>query len=299
MRHSVLFALLTSGLVLTGQTPAPADLLKQGQQRIREGNRDAALDLFQQAVAADPNSYAAHTAMGTLLDILGRYSDAREHLERAVSLAKPAEKPRAMRNLAMSYAFERNCDGAAKYLVPVFEDYRKAGDAYMTGEIANELARVCIESGQLDTAEKWYLRGREEGLKEADIKPDRKDLWEFRTEHALARLAALRGQKPEAERHVTAAKAIFDRGTNPAQAPFVHYLTGYVALKTGDAKTALVDLAKGNQQDVFIQLLMAEAHEKTGNPAAAMELYRKIAQANGHNPPAAFAIPVARKKLGL
>lgn len=282
------------------QTPqdATAGLLKQGQQKLREGDRDGALGLYRQALESAPDSYQANAAMGTLLDVMGRYSDARERFKKAISVASPADKPRAMRNMAMSYAFERNCDGAAQYLVPVFEDYRNAKDAFMTGEIANELARVCIESGKLDVAEKWYRAGREEGLKEANIKPDRKDLWEFRTEHALARLAAARGNKAEAEKHVAAAKAIHDRGLNPAQAPFVPYLTGYVAFLLGDMKTALADLAKANQGDLFIQLVQAQALEKTGDQAGAMALYRKIAAANGHNPPAAFAIPVARRKLG-
>jgi hypothetical protein len=46
------------------------------------------------------------------------------------------------------------------------------------------------------------------GLKEPDIKPARQDLWNFRWEHAQARIAARRGDQAEAQKHVAAAKAI-------------------------------------------------------------------------------------------
>ena len=71
-------------------------------------------------------------------------------------------------------------------------------------------ARVCIDAGDLDAAEAWYKKGHDLGLKEPNISPGRKDLWEFRTEHALARLAARRGNKAEAQKHVAAAKAVLD-----------------------------------------------------------------------------------------
>ena len=78
---------------------------------------------------------------------------------------------------------------------------------------------------------------------------------------------------------------------------FYPYLTGYVALYTGDAKTALADLQKARQDDPFIQLLMAEAYEKLGDTEQAKALYRKAASATGHNPAVAYARPLAAKKL--
>jgi hypothetical protein len=53
---------------------------------------------------------------------------------------------------------------------------------------------------------------------------------------------AAQRSKSEAERHVAAAKAILDKGSNPDQAPFYPYLTGYVAFYAGDYKTALAEL---------------------------------------------------------
>ncbi len=74
----------------------------------------------------------------------------------------------------------------------VFNYYGSVKNFFQQGETADEAARVCIDSGDLDTAYHWYKIGHETGLKEPDIKPARQDLWEFRWEHAQARIAAQR-----------------------------------------------------------------------------------------------------------
>jgi tetratricopeptide (TPR) repeat protein len=276
-----------------------AELLAQGQQKVREGQHDEALALFRQAAAKAPDAAAPHLQAGIVLDLQGKYDEARKELSRAVELsATPDEKARAQRSMAMSYAFERNCAGAAKYEAPLYDGYLAAKQFFNAGEIANELARVCLESGSLDEAASWYKKGYDAGVQEPDITAARKDLWEFRQEHALARIAARRGQAPEAQKHVAAAKAILDKGTNPEQAPFFPYLAGYVAFYGADYKTALAELEKGNQNDPFILSLMAQCHEKLGNQPAAMELYKKILASNAHNPTGAFSRPLARQKLG-
>jgi len=302
MFHSVTAVLLISVCGLAAQTPAGQDpassLVTQGGQKLREGQPAEALALYRQALQASPGSYQAHSAAGVALDLMGKYSEARGHFSQAIDAApNPETKSRAMRNMAMSYAFEGDCKGAEKYEKPLHETYLAAKDFYMAGEIANELARVCLESGDFDAARSWYRTGYEAGMKEPGMKEDRKDLWAFRWEHAQARIAARRGQHAEARKHVDAAKAILDRGTNPAQAQFFPYLAGYVAFCAGDLKTGLAELQKASQNDPFIQLLIAQAYEKMGDRDQALGYYRKAAASTGHNPPAALSIPLARKKL--
>jgi tetratricopeptide (TPR) repeat protein len=286
-----------------GQPQAPqgpaADLLKEGQQKLRDGQHAEALALYRKATEVDPGSLQAHLQAGIVLDLMGQYAEARKYLARAIDLARtPEERSRARRTMAMSYAFERDCAGAERYEAPLYEEYLAASDFFMAGEIANELARVCLESGALDVAERWYRRGYEAGPKEPNITPARRDLWEFRWEHAQARLAARRGDAAAARRHVEAAKAIFDKGTNPDQAPFVPYLVGYVAFYTGDYQTALAELQKGNQNDPFILALIAQTYEKLGDKAQAAEYYRRALRSNAHNPTGAYARPLARQRLG-
>ena len=87
------------------------------------------------------------------------------------------------------------------------------------------------------------------------------------------------------------------------QARFFPYLTGYVALYTGDSKMALDELQKavamqGNAGDPFLQCLLGMTYEKLGEKEKAMECYTKASATTAHNPPAAFAKPFTRKKLG-
>jgi tetratricopeptide (TPR) repeat protein len=149
----------------------------------------------------------------------------------------------------------------------------------------------------LDTAYHWYQVGHDTGLKEPDIKPARVDLWKFRWEHAQARIAVRRGNQAEAQKHVAAAKAILDNGTNPEQALFLPYLQGYVVFYASDYKTALEELLKANQNDPFIQCMIGQTYEKLGDKDQALEYYRKASAAFSHNPTAAYAVPFTKKKL--
>ena len=59
---------------------------------------------------------------------------------------------------------------------------------------------------------------------------------------------------------------------------------GYVAFYTGDAKTALAELQKANQNDPFIQTLIGETYEKLGDKEKAAEFFKKASMTTAHNP---------------
>jgi len=242
------------------------------------------------AVLISAATVCAQPTGGAALDLQGKGAEARQYFAKAIEAAStPQAKAQAQRSMAMSYAFEGDCANTAKYEQLAIDYWATAKDFYQQGELADEAARVCIDSGDLDAAYQWYKKGHDLGLQEPDIKPNRKDLWEFRWEHAQARIAARRGNRAEAAKHVAAAKAILDRGViDQSQAPFFPYLTGYVAFYTGDYKRALEDLQKANQNDPFIQCLLGQTYEKLGDKEKATECYRKAAQTTAHNPPAAY-----------
>jgi Flp pilus assembly protein TadD len=276
-----------------------ADLLRQAQQQMRDGKEAEAVALARQAVTASPGSYQANNTMGAMLDLAGQYKEARESFTKAAQVAPNADnKARVLRAIAISYGFEAECPNATKYEEPLYHQYLDAKDFYNAGEVANELARLCLDAGQIDVAERWYKTGTEAGLREPDIKADRQDLWHYRLEHALARIAARRGNKAEAATHVAAAKALLDRGNMPAQQKeYFPYLAGYVALFTGDYQTALAQLQQGNQNDAYVLGLIAQTYEKLGQTDKAMEYYRKVMASTTHNPTTAGSRPLARRKL--
>jgi tetratricopeptide (TPR) repeat protein len=297
----VFLVLLASVASLIAQVPSQQqqpEFIKQGQQLMREGKLDDALAQYRKTLQVSPTSVPANIAAGSVLDLMGQEEEARTYFAKAIQVADtPENKAMAQRAMAMSYAFEGNCKKTVHYEQRVSDYYGSVKNFFQQGEIADEAARVCIDSGDLDTAYHQYQVGHDTGLKEPDLKPARQDLWQFRWEHAQARIAARRGNQAEAQKHVVAAKAILDKGTNPEQAQFLPYLQGYVAFYAGGYRTALEELLKANQNDPFIQCMIGQTYEKLGDMDKALEYYRKASTAVAHNPAAAYAVPLAKKKL--
>jgi tetratricopeptide (TPR) repeat protein len=283
------------------QVVAPSDdaqaLVKQGQKLNNEGKQDEALKLYKQALEKSPNSYAAHLESGVALDLKGDYAAAREHLKKAIDVAPADQKNRALRVMAVSYAFEGKAAEAEKYEKPVFDALMAKPDFEAAAGVANELARIKLESGDIEGAANWYKIGYDTAMRKPGMKDSDQNLWAFRWAHAQARIAARRGQRDEAQKQVAAAKAALEKANNPDQAQFFPYLTGYVAFYGGDYKTAIRELEKASQEDPFILMLLAQSYEKAGDTARAKEYYSKVMASNGHGPTNAFARPVARKKL--
>jgi tetratricopeptide (TPR) repeat protein len=199
--------------------------------------------------------------------------------------------------LAIHYGFARDCRGAEKADRAAYNYFLEAPDYYSAGEVADELGRLCLDAGDLDAAYDWYRRGHDAGWRETDIPAGRKDLWDFRWDHARARIAARRGKFVEARKYVAAARAILAKDSIPEQQAFYPYLTGYVAFYAGDYATALAELQKANADDPFIQCLIAQCYTHLGDRAHALECYRMAAATTAHSVSAAYARPFASAHL--
>jgi tetratricopeptide (TPR) repeat protein len=267
-------------------------------QLVREGRLDEALAAFRAEVAEFPKSVPANNGVGVVLDLMGRYTEARQYLTQAIKVAKtPLEHAVAQRAMAVSFGFSGDCKGAEKYESSAFGFYLNTSDFYNAGEVADELGRLCIDAGDLDRAGEWYQKGHDTGLSDPKITPERTDLWNFRLDHARARIAARRGKAQEAAKLVQEARAILDKGRNPEQEPYFPYLSGYVAFYAGDYKTALTELQNAEIADPFIQCLTGQTYEALGDREKALEFYRRAANSTAHSVPAAYARPFAQRKL--
>lgn len=296
-----LAVILSSPVRMVAQTPAQEqqpEFVKQAQQLLKDGKPEEALAVYRQTLQASPNSVPANIGAGNVLDLMGQGNDARRYFAKAIESAdNPEGKVAAKRAMAMSFAFEGNCNKAVEYERQVFDFYGSKKDFFRQGEVADETARVCLDSGALDIAEGWYAIGHNAALGEPGLTSEQRDLWNFRWQHALARIAVRRGQQAEAQKHVAAAKAILDKGTIPDQVQFFPYLKGYVAFYRGDYKAALEELQQANQNDPFIQCLVGQTYEKLGDKRKATEYYHKALAATFHSASTAYAVPFARKKL--
>lgn len=302
MLHMVLRDVLTLTLFLALPLPAAAqpDPLAQVQaaeKQIASGDLDGAISALEQIVAAAPKSFDARLMLGRALDLHGRHPAARVQLEEAVKLASDEQRNTALTSLGISYAFESKPEEAARYYQRAFDAFVQADDRPAAAGIANALARIYLESGDLQKAEEWYKTGYEMARKIEGLPAAQAVLWEMRWHHALARIAARRGNKPAADEHVAAVKAAFDKGLPENQRTAYPYLLGYVAFYSKDYRTAVSELLKGDQNDPFVLGLIAQAYERLGERERAAEYYRKVMSSPAHNINAAFSRPRARTFL--
>jgi tetratricopeptide (TPR) repeat protein len=254
----------------------------------------------------------------TRLDVEGKHDESRRIFQGLIdSASNPHDKAAAQRAMARSAGFTGDCAMAIRYeeLVIGYHQTREQSDPqdafYQQGEMANEAARICANADALDEAERMYRRGSELGNKEPEPRTHPRALWDFRLEHALARISAQRGDRAEAERHVAAARraldtiASIDTALARQQERFYQYLPGFVALFTDDTPTAVRELERaaairGNDRDPQIHYYLGLAYEKSGQADKARAQFQKAYDlATAHNPPAAYARPHARQKLGL
>src|SRR6266404_3930310 len=198
-RPALLLCLASTFLVAQAPAPPPApgaqtaqptappnpalEPIRQGNRLRSEGKYDEAMKLYAGALEKNPELYEAHAAMGVALDLKGDYAAARQHLQRAIDVASPEQKPGALRSMAMSYAFESKGKEAAKYEQQVIDADLAKQDYAGAADVTNEMARVLLESGDVAGAEKAYRTGWETIQKKPDLKPDERALWKFRWEH--------------------------------------------------------------------------------------------------------------------
>src|SRR5215471_1277988 len=133
--------------------------LRAAQAAMREGKTEEALAAVRKEVSANPASMQA----ATMLDALGQTAEAKQAIQRAIDGASdPAAKANAQRSMAMSYAFDGDCKNTIKFEQMVIAYWQTQEQAapenafYQEGEMANEAARVCIDTGDLETAEQLY-----------------------------------------------------------------------------------------------------------------------------------------------
>ena len=280
-------------------TPVDAAALnKEAQQLESDGKRKEALGMFRQILEKDPANVPAHLGIGRVLNIEGQYAEARQHFQKAIDAASEKEMNGALSAMAISYAFEGNVAESAKYYGRLIDRHLSSGATDAAGGTANGLGRLYLETGDTGNAEKWYRTGYESASKNQKRTPDQTDLTEMRWHHAQARIAARRKQFDVARKHVDEVRAIVGRGrldeTQQAQYPHV---AGYVAFYEGDYDKAIAELSKADQEDPFILSLLAQAYEKKPDMARARELYTKILGIPDHSLQAAFARPLAARRL--
>ena len=296
--------LMVLALLLLGQSPpagAQADtlqLVQQGRRAVADGNHAEGLALYEKALATQPQLPEAHLGAGIVLDLMGEYSRAREHLTKAIEQAPPELRSNALQAMAVSHAFERHAAEAARFFQQIYDANVEGGQFAAAAGTANALGRLYLEVGDTKQARRWYETGYEMARRQPAEPGSQLALWRFRWLHALGRIAAREGKSAEARKQVAAARELVE--STPSlkdEGPTLAYLAGYVELHLKNYAAARTELAKADQDDPFILMLQAQAAEKAGDRAAARGFWEKALELNAHSLQNAFARPLAKKAL--
>src|SRR4051794_38241303 len=121
-RSVALITLIVTGLLIAGggcapqtppeaQKPVGVDYYVRGQQFYRAGQRDEAIKLLEQAVAANPNLRMAQTMLGDAYRAKGDYGRAAEHYEVASRIDRYTASNHY--NLGVAYQFLNKLQEAA------------------------------------------------------------------------------------------------------------------------------------------------------------------------------------------
>ncbi len=295
---SLILAIAFGAMVL-GAAPAfpPQDLATRAHRLDLDGQHAEAVALYRQALAQDPDSFDAQYGIGRALDLAGGYAEAREHFAKALALAPEGLKDQTQRMMAISYVFTGNTAEAAADYRQVYDRDIAAKNSIAAGEVADELGRLYLETGDAKNAYTWYRTGYDTATKKPDRAPWEVNLADMRWAHAQARIAARNGDFTTAREQETLVKRALDKGTNPDQQIQYAYLLGYVAFYEKDYPTAVAQLEKADQSDPFILFLLAQSSEKLNQIPQARTYYEKTLASPSHAISAALVRPRAQDAL--
>ncbi|MGA7187151.1 MAG: tetratricopeptide repeat protein, partial [Candidatus Acidiferrales bacterium] len=120
----VLCSVATLSAQAPGSQQQQPEYIKQGQQLMREGKFDEALALYRKTLETSPNSVPANIAAGNVLDLMGQGEEARKYFAKAIEVAyTPELRAVSQRIMAISYAFDGNCNKSVEYEQQVFDYY--------------------------------------------------------------------------------------------------------------------------------------------------------------------------------
>ena len=196
---------------------AARDLVSQARKLDLAGRQPEAIALYRQALERDADSFDGQYGIARALDLAGDYDEARQHFTKAIELAPESSRDQALRMMGVAWTFVGNVDEASRYFRQVFDRRVAENNPSSAAEVANELGRVYLESGDLDRAEEWYRRGHDMAARAPDRPTWQIDLADMRWAHAQARIAARRGRAADARAQAAVVKRLLDKGGNETE----------------------------------------------------------------------------------
>jgi Flp pilus assembly protein TadD len=242
----------------------------QGVQAARDGQRDRAVALLNEAIGLDANLWEARYDLGAILGAQGDLAGSEDQLATAAKLSPDSQ------DVAVALAEVRRRRGEQKQAAEGLEDF--VHDHPNAVEARTLFVASLRESGQIDKA---IAEAREVLVrKPADAS-------------ALAELSLSHLAKGEKEAAALLAKQALDSSPNSAVA---HRATGLLDLANGDDAEAFAEFrkaAEADPHDTTSRLNMGVVLLRAGAYAKAEEQYREILKVSPDDTQAAVGLAAA------
>lgn len=276
-------------------------LMILGQLYNGDARGDKAKVAFEKALALGTRSPRAEAFLAGDALLKGRYAEARKaYLDVERSLPKGAVPFPIRFGVTFSYLYEGNPDGALESLRTYLAEYKARGLDQQFPEVFiwNAMARINLEAGRLEEAQKCYKNGYD-SIPGSSLPEDQKKTWLGRLHHGTSRTFARMGKPQEAWAEADTVRQMLLTGGEAGRQywPAYHYVAGYAKLESGDAAAALEHLLQADLNDPFHRLLLARAYEKLGRKEEAKASYQKILDSQWAGIERPLAYPEAKRKL--
>lgn len=259
---------------------------------------DQARSHLDKAIKLDGQFVSAYLSRGVVRLNQGQYPLALKDYQQALSLvAEGPARINLLTSLGNCYAAMGNIAMSAKHYDEAISLAKKHNQLNNVPALYNALGRIYLELGDLGAAHRAYQQGYEAAM--ATMPEPDKPVWQARYWHARARILARIGEFAPAMAYADKIKSLIEAGANPQAhlKEIHHYLLGYIHLLEGKYDSAIEHLKHANENDAFIQLLLAQAHEGKGDKAEADRWYQKVLAYHGGGVSTVLARPVAEKRM--
>ena len=252
-------------------------LLTIGNMHLLKKDRKGALEWYDKALAANPNSVDVHVTRGSFFFASGERDEGEKEYRKAIELSKEKDKENLRIVLAEHYLFQGRMDDSEKELNAVIKEMnsRKARKV---------LAEIKLETGKAAEAKPIV----DEILKENDKDLDGK---------------YLRGRIALAEKRLDDAKALFGevvkQDAGMARARLYNGLTDIQLGQIEVGRKEIDEAVKLDPTNARAQLLLGEVSLRMGAPAAAEKAALEVLRRNPSNVLAAVLLAdsfLARKE---
>lgn len=259
---------------------------------------DQARSHLDKAIKLDSQFVSAYLSRGAVLLNQGRYSLALKDYQHALSLvAEGPARINVLTSLGNCYAAMGNLAMSAKHYEEAISLAKKQNQLNNVPALYNALGRIALELGDLVAAHRAYHQGYEAAM--ATMAEPDKPVWQARYWHARARILARVGEFASAMTYADKIKSLIEAGASPQAhlKEIHHYLLGYIYVLEGKYESAIEHLRQANENDAFIQLLMAQAYDGKGDKAEAERWYQKVLAYHGGGVSTVLARPVAERRM--